>query len=174
MEKGKLIVFEGACDGIGKSTQIGLLRKRMEQDGDIIVSHHFPTYNTYHGAPVEEYLAGNLGDINELSPYFINSLYAVDRACAWHTKLKQLYEEGNILLTDYTDPEWVPVMLKASAIITAEGGILSHTAIISRELGIPCVTGLGYKAIEELSKSDMIEVNGSTGKVKTLQISKRK
>ena len=100
MEKGKLIVFEGACDGIGKSTQIGLLRKRMEQDGDTIVSHHFPTYNTYHGAPVEEYLAGNLGDINELSPYFINSLYAVDRACAWHTKLKQLYEEGNILLFD--------------------------------------------------------------------------
>ena len=84
------------------------------------------------------------------------------------------FKDGSILLTDYTDPEWVPVMLKASAIITAEGGFLSHTAIISRELGIPCVTGLGYKAIEELSESDMIEVNGSSGKVKTIQISKRK
>ena len=100
MEKGKLIVFEGACDGIGKSTQIGLLRKELEDEGNIIVSHHFPTYNTYHGAPVEEYLAGNMGEINELSPYFINSLYAVDRACAWYTKLKPLYDSGKVLLFD--------------------------------------------------------------------------
>ena len=100
MEKGKLIVFEGASDGIGKSTQIGLLRKRLEDEGYVIVNHHFPTYKTYHGAPVEEYLAGNLGNIEELTPYFINSLYAVDRACAWNTKLKQLYEDGNVLLFD--------------------------------------------------------------------------
>ena len=100
MEKGKLIVFEGACDGIGKSTQIKLLRSRLEGDGETIVSHHFPTYNTYHGAPVEEYLSGNLGSIKELSPYFINNLYALDRACAWHTKLKSLYESGSVLLFD--------------------------------------------------------------------------
>lgn len=61
MEKGKLIVFEGASDGIGKSTQIELLRKRLEDEGYIIVNHHFPTYDTYHGRPVEEYLSGNLG-----------------------------------------------------------------------------------------------------------------
>ena len=66
MEKGKLIVFEGASDGIGKSTQIELLRKRLESEGYVIVSHHFPTYHTYHGAPVEEYLAGNLGNINDV------------------------------------------------------------------------------------------------------------
>lgn len=100
MNKGKLIVFEGASDGIGKSTQIELLRKRLEDEGNIIVQHHFPTYGTYHGAPVEEYLAGNLGEINELPSYFINSLYAVDRACAWHSKLKPLYEEGKTLLFD--------------------------------------------------------------------------
>ena len=100
MEKGKLIVFEGASDGIGKSTQIKLLRERLEKDGYVIVNHHFPTYGTYHGAPVEEYLAGNLGKIEDLSPYFINSLYAVDRACAWNSKLKFLYEEGKVLLFD--------------------------------------------------------------------------
>ena len=100
MEKGKLIVFEGASDGIGKSTQIELLRKRLESEGYIIVNHHFPTYDTYHGAPVEEYLSGNLGSIDELTPYFINSLYAVDRACAWNTKLKYLYNDGNVLLFD--------------------------------------------------------------------------
>lgn len=100
MKQGKLIVFEGASDGIGKSTQIALLQQRLKEEGNIIVNHHFPTYGTYHGAPVEEYLHGNLGNIDELSPYFINSLYAVDRACAWHSKLKQLYQEGKILLFD--------------------------------------------------------------------------
>lgn len=78
------------------------------------------------------------------------------------------FKNKSILLTDYTDPEWVPIMLKASAIITAEGGFLSHTAIISRELGIPCVTGLGYKTISELSKANIIEVNGNTGQVKKI------
>lgn len=76
------------------------MRKKLESEGNEIVSHHFPTYGTYHGAPVEEYLAGNLGKIDELSPYFINSLYAVDRACAWNTKLKPLYESGKVLLFD--------------------------------------------------------------------------
>ena len=100
MKKGELIVFEGACDGIGKSTQIDLLREKLEVEGNIVVGHHFPTYGTYHGAPVEEYLRGNLGSIDELSPYFINSLYAIDRACAWHTKLRPLYEDGQVLLFD--------------------------------------------------------------------------
>ena len=52
--RGKLFVVEGACDGIGKSTQIDLLRNKLEDEGNEIVSHHFPTYGTYHGAPVEE------------------------------------------------------------------------------------------------------------------------
>lgn len=100
MQNGKLIVFEGASDGIGKSTQLKLLKEKLENEGHTIINHHFPTYNTYHGAPVEQYLSGNLGNIQNLSPYFINSLYAVDRACAWHSKLKDLYEQGNILLFD--------------------------------------------------------------------------
>jgi len=100
MGKGRLIVFEGACDGIGKSTQIKLLREKLESEGETIVSYHFPAYGTYHGAPVEKYLSGEFGKIEDLSPYFINSLYAVDRACAWHQELKPLYEEGNVLLFD--------------------------------------------------------------------------
>ena len=99
-KNGKLIVYEGACEGIGKSTQIKLLRKYLEDNGKIVINHHFPTNGNYHGAPVEKYLAGELGKIEDLPPYFINSLYAVDRACAWHTKLKYLYNDGNILLFD--------------------------------------------------------------------------
>ena len=100
MEKGFLIVMEGACDGIGKSTQFKKLSAALKDSGYKVVSHHFPSYGTIGGAPVEEYLAGNFGDKAELSPYFINTLYATDRACIWLTKLKKEYEKGKIILLD--------------------------------------------------------------------------
>lgn len=82
---------------------------------------------------------------------------------------EHIFEDGSILLTDYTDPDWVPIILRSSGIITAEGGFLSHTAIISRELGIPCVTGLGYDAIKKLKDEKQIEVNGNNGSVKIVK-----
>lgn len=100
MVKGKLIVVEGACDGIGKTTQYDLLCKHLLADGSLVASHHFPSYGTYQGAPVEKYLKGELGKLNELSPYFINSLYATDRGITWYTNLKPLYEQGNVILLD--------------------------------------------------------------------------
>lgn len=100
MSNGKLYVVEGACDGMGKSTQLGLLKDRLVNEGNQISSHHFPSYDTFHGRCVEEYLKGNFGSFNELSPYFIHSLYAQDRAIAWITKLKKEYEKGKILLMD--------------------------------------------------------------------------
>lgn len=100
MKKGKLIVIEGASDGIGKTTQYELLKKRLEQDGEEVICHHFPTYHSMQGKLVEEYLQGNFGKMEDLSPYFINSLYAVDRAVTWQKKLKQAYLEGKIILLD--------------------------------------------------------------------------
>ena len=100
MPKGKLIVMEGACDGIGKTTQFKLLKSRLEQEGKKITTHHFPSYNTYQGKPVEMYLKGEYGFPQELSPYFINSLYAMDRAITWEVELKKEYEKGEIILLD--------------------------------------------------------------------------
>lgn len=100
MEKGKLFVIEGACDGMGKSTQLELLKQKLIASEYNIGTHHFPTYNTYHGAPVERYLAGNFGGPEDISPYFINGLYAMDRACAWYEKLKPMYDNGKIILLD--------------------------------------------------------------------------
>ncbi len=99
-EKGKLIVIEGACDGIGKTTQYEMLCKHLTDDGYEVFNHHFPSYNTYQGKPVEKYLKGEYGTPNELSPYFVNSLYANDRGITWYTELKQLYEQGKIILLD--------------------------------------------------------------------------
>ena len=103
METGKLIVVEGSCDGIGKSTQYKLLGEHLTKDGVNIHTHHFPSYNTYQGKPVEEYLRGEYGHPSELSPYFVNSLYALDRAISWQLELKEKFEEGcTILLDRYT------------------------------------------------------------------------
>lgn len=100
MHKGKIIVIEGSSDGIGKSTQLELLKEHLIKEGYEVVNHHFPSYHTYHGVPVEKYLQGEYGKVSELSPYFINSLYAQDRAITWKTELEPLYNEGKIILLD--------------------------------------------------------------------------
>lgn len=54
-----------------------------------------------------------------------------------------LFEEGDVLVTSMTDPDWEPIMKRASAVVTNKGGRTCHAAIVSRELGIPCVIGTG-------------------------------
>lgn len=98
--KGKLIVIEGACDGVGKSTQMKLLKDRLLSDGENVVSHHYPSYNEYYGVGVEKYLSGEYGDSRQLSPYFVNMLYAYDRAISWHKEFGELYNSNSILLFD--------------------------------------------------------------------------
>lgn len=96
----KLIVIEGAGDGVGKSTQYVLLRDSLVKEGYKVTTHHFPSYDYPYGQGVTEYLKGNFGDMEELSIYFINNLYSHDRAVMWHKMLKQAYKEGNTLLLD--------------------------------------------------------------------------
>ncbi|TPX01138.1 phosphoenolpyruvate synthase, partial [Schumannella luteola] len=55
----------------------------------------------------------------------------------------ELFRDGSILVTEMTDPDWVPVMARAAGIVTEHGGTTSHAAIVSRELGIPAVVGTG-------------------------------
>ncbi len=71
---------------------------------------------------------------------------------------------GDVLVAPMTSPDYVPAMKKASAIITNEGGMTSHAAIVSREMGIPCVVGTktGTKVLNE---GDIVTVNGSTGEI---------
>lgn len=98
--KGQLIILEGTTDGIGKSTQLKRLQQHLEADGIRVASHHFPTYYSYQGKGVEKYLAGEYGTPEEVSPYFVNSLYAYDRAITWRIKLKNLYNRGHTILLD--------------------------------------------------------------------------
>ncbi len=73
-------------------------------------------------------------------------------------------EEGDVLVTKMTNPDWVPFMKKASAVVTDEGGITCHAAIVSRELGIPAIVGTG-NATKVLKDDMLVTVDGNTGKV---------
>ncbi|MGC8982185.1 MAG: phosphoenolpyruvate synthase [Desulfurococcaceae archaeon] len=74
------------------------------------------------------------------------------------------FKEGDILVTKMTDPDWVPLMKKAAAIVTDEGGMTSHAAIVSRELGIPCIVGTG-NATKVLAGNPEVTVDASRGVV---------
>jgi len=72
--------------------------------------------------------------------------------------------KGDVLVAEMTTPDFVPAMKRAAAIVTDRGGRIAHAAIVSRELGIPCVVGVGH-ATTTLKDGQMITVDGSSGKV---------
>jgi len=73
-------------------------------------------------------------------------------------------KKGDILVAEMTNPDYVPAMRRAAAILTSKGGRTSHAAIVSRELGIPCVVG-ATEALDILKNGEKITVDGSTGRV---------
>lgn len=73
-------------------------------------------------------------------------------------------KEGDVLVASMTSPDYVPAMKRAVAIVTDEGGLTSHAAIVSRELGVPCVVG-SKEATKKLSDGDRITVDGGKGTV---------
>jgi pyruvate,water dikinase len=76
-------------------------------------------------------------------------------------------QDGEVLITDITDPDWEPVMKKASAIVTNRGGRTCHAAIIARELGIPAVVGCGNatQVLSELTDVTVSCAEGDTGNI---------
>jgi pyruvate,water dikinase len=75
------------------------------------------------------------------------------------------FQEGDVLLTDMTDPDWEPIMKKAAAIVTNRGGRTCHAAIIARELGVPAVVGCGdaTRAIQDGAEVTVSCAEGDTG-----------
>lgn len=78
------------------------------------------------------------------------------------------FRNGEILVTEMTNPDYLPIMKIASAIITDEGGITCHAAINAREMNKPCIIGTKI-ATKVLKDGDVVEVNADTGAVKILK-----
>ena len=76
-------------------------------------------------------------------------------------------EQGEVLVAETTEPSIIAACKKASAIVTNQGGMMSHAAIVARELKIPCIVGT-YRATEVIKTGDMVEVDAEKGSVRIL------
>lgn len=77
------------------------------------------------------------------------------------------FKKGDILVTTMTRPEFLPLMKKARAVVTDEGGLTCHAAIVSRELNLPCIVGTKY-ATRVLKDGDLIEIDAIKGVVRII------
>ncbi|HZJ40951.1 MAG TPA: dUTP diphosphatase [Candidatus Saccharimonadales bacterium] len=95
---GKFIVIDGT-DGSGKTTQLNLLKAKLEEEGYAVAVADFPQYNTKSAGLVEEYLSGKYGQADAVDPYKASIFYAVDRYDA-SQKIKRWLGEGKIVLAN--------------------------------------------------------------------------
>ncbi len=111
------------------------------------------------GSPIEEVLHGQTG-----SPGTVTGRARVIRAADF---AGADIEPGDILVTDMTTPDFLPLMMKSGGVVTAWGGILCHAAIVCRELGKPCLTNV--KGLLDTIEGGMtIELNADRGTVRVL------
>ncbi|MBU1206291.1 MAG: phosphoenolpyruvate synthase [Proteobacteria bacterium] len=98
-----------------------------------------------------------------LSGLSIGQAIAAGKACLIKSAEEiHRFEKGSILVTEMTDPDWVPIMKQAAGIVTDSGGRTSHAAIVSRELGVPAVVGTG-EATETLKDGQEITLSCAEG-----------
>ena len=111
-------------------------------------------------APVPESADGLVGD--PISPGTV-----AGRAKILHGPYEKPLEEGEILVTHASDPGWTPIFINAAGVVLEVGGALQHGAVIAREYGLPCVSGI-EGATDLVADGQMIEVDGSSGIVRIL------
>ncbi len=114
----------------------------------------------------------NVGDINtnisEFSGQSVSTGKVIGKAyIAVSSAEAQNIAQGEILITSMTSPDYMPAIRKAAAIVTNEGGLLSHAAIVSRELSKPCIVGTKI-ATKVLKDGDLVEVDADKGVVKII------
>jgi pyruvate,water dikinase len=116
-EDGNLYMVQARPETVQSNKQAALLKSyRLEQPGKRLLA----------GAAIGEAIAAGKACV-------IKSADEIDR-----------FRDGSILVTEMTDPDWVPIMRKAAGIVTDHGGTTSHAAIVSRELGVPAIVGTGH------------------------------
>jgi len=76
-------------------------------------------------------------------------------------------EEGDILVTPFTDPSWTPLFVSIKGLVTEVGGLMTHGAVIAREYGLPAVVGV-ENATALIKDGQRIRVNGTEGYVEML------
>lgn len=150
---------EWALDGISK--ELYIVQARPE------TIHSRKTHDTLTEYQMKPHNAGILvkgiavGD--KIASGKVRIMYSLDKRLTDGAE----FLEGDVLVTDMTDPDWEPIMKKAAAIVTNKGGRTCHAAIVAREMGVPAVVGCG-NATELLKDDDSVTIScaeGDTGMV---------
>ena len=81
-------------------------------------------------------------------------------------------ESGEILVARFTEPSWTPIFINTAGVVLEVGGPMQHGAIIAREYGIPCISGIN-DATKLIKDGDLLEIDGSLGTVKIIDIEKK-
>ena len=170
-----LLVEEIISSLVNKKSVVELIEKRKEMT--LFVHHPHSVTSVTEGAIavrsageiIRQLNKDTLKDVNEI----VGKVGARGHAVGKVRKILSTVDldtfvEGEILVTVYTGPEFVPAMKKALAIVTDTGGITCHAAIVSRELGTPCVVGTKI-ATRVLKDGDLVEVDATRGVVTILK-----
>ena len=136
-ETGELFIVQARPETVQSQKDMNVLEEyKLEEKGDIVITGSSVGEKIGHGK------AHIIKDVKDIANF----------------------NKGEVLVTDMTDPDWEPIMKIASAIVTNRGGRTCHAAIISRELGIPCVVGT-LNGTEKIKQGDDLTVSCADGEV---------
>lgn len=150
---------EWAVDGL--TNQLFIVQARPETIHSRKDETKLVEYKLAATSPVEKILQGiAVGD--KIASGRVVIMYSLDGRDGSHDGVD--FHEGDVLVTEMTDPDWEPIMKKASAIVTNKGGRTCHAAIVARELGVPAIVGTGT-GTDVLKDGDTITVSCCEGEV---------
>jgi phosphoenolpyruvate synthase/pyruvate phosphate dikinase len=158
--------FESILKGVFDTD---ILKKRCEGSLYLQLKDTFEIVTGDHVQQVADYFSKSVDTVSEIKGMTAakgNVRGRVKKILKIHDIVNM--ERGDILVSSMTRPEMVPAMKLSSAIITDEGGVTCHAAIISRELGIPCIIGTKI-ATQALKDGDLVEVDADHGVVRILE-----
>jgi pyruvate,water dikinase len=152
---------EWAFDGLSK--ELFIVQARPETIHSQTDHNKITEYSISHNSKEQKILLKGIAVGDKIGSGKVNILYSLDKRLIEGHEFK----DGDVLVTDMTDPDWEPVMKKASAIVTNKGGRTCHAAIVARELGVPAIVGCG-NATKILQEGDEVTVScaeGETGHI---------
>ncbi|MFV0382953.1 PEP/pyruvate-binding domain-containing protein [Paracoccus sp. (in: a-proteobacteria)] len=161
----------GAVEGFGLSPDLkSVVARRKVEDAASALRPDPPERIEFHGpaiAPVWQHEPPATSDSRKQTGTGCSAGRVEAKARIIRDPRRESLTPGDILVARHTDPGWIAVFSNASAIVVERGSLLSHSAIVARELGIPCVVGL-RGATDWITDGERISVDGTNGKVERL------
>ncbi|MFY7901079.1 MAG: PEP/pyruvate-binding domain-containing protein, partial [Chitinophagaceae bacterium] len=149
---------EWAIDGLSK--ELFIVQARPETIHSQKEHTKVTEYAIFDDTRADKVLMKGIAVGDKIGAGKVNILFSLDkRVIDGHE-----FQEGDVLVTDMTDPDWEPIMKKASAIVTNKGGRTCHAAIVARELGVPAIVGCG-NATDLLAEGQPITVSCAEGEI---------